>query len=290
MKTQVLFLAAILSACGPKTETQPPVEAVAEPLPEAVTLYDRFLEVTNAAESIVGVETMTVRSEMRIPAAGIVGEVVAHWKTTSDSSPSKILVEQNIPGIGSGKVGFDGEIGWSSDNMMGPRLIAGQELDELLWDSQIDSDLKYKDWYTQLETTAKVDFRGSPAWEVKATTKHDRVDTKYFAVESGFLIGSTNEVESPMGPITMETYHSEWAEIEGMWVPKLILIATGAVEMETEITEVLKNPEFEDNYFSPPAEILELWEDHKKQAETPTEEAGAESLNQDSQEPSETDE
>ena len=240
MKTPVLFLAATLCACAPKTETQPPVETPAESLPDATALYDRFLEVTNAAKGFVDVGTMTVRSEMRIPAAGIVGEVVAHWKTASDSSPSKVLLEQNIPGIGSGKLGFDGEIGWSSDNMMGPRLISGQELDELLWDSQIDSDLQYKSWYTQLETTGQVEFHGTQAWEVKATTKHDRVDTKYFAVESGLMIGSTNEVESPMGPISMETYHSEWAEIEGMWVPKLILITTGAVGMETEITELIK--------------------------------------------------
>mgnify|MGYP001345102405 CR=1 FL=1 len=271
MKPSMLLLAAVVCACGPKTETAPPVETPV--LPEAHTLYDRFLEVTNAQESLVGVESMSMRSEMRIPAAGIAGEVVAYWKTGTDSSSAKVLVEQNIPGIGSGRVGFDGETGWSSDNMMGPRLINGRELDELLWDSQIDSEIKYKDWYSKLETKAQVQFRGEDAWQVEATTKHDRVDTKYFSIESGLMLGSAYEVESPLGPMTMEMHHSEWAEMDGLWVPKISLISTGPVEMETEIIELNKNPELDETLFDLPAEIEELLADQKeKEAENESEE------------------
>jgi len=268
MKPLYLSLFIVFSACAPKTPATIEQAAPLE-LPSPESLFERNLEVSNYATAIEGLENLTVHSTMRIPAAGIEGEMTTRWML-----PNHILVEQNIPGIGAGKVGYNGEVAWSSDNMMGPRLIEGQELEELLMDSQLDSELKYKYWYPEMRTVGLVDFRGQQAYQVDATTSFGRKDTKYFDAESGFNIGASHEVQSPLGAMTMTIVFSQWGDIDGMTMPKLTLIETGPVTIETEILSLERNGELADTLFELPPEIQELWTE--AQATEPENEEGSE--------------
>jgi hypothetical protein len=251
-KMKTLFLALFLVACTPKTtEITQTEETVA--LPSAASLFERNLQASGSAASLAGLKNLAVRSVMRIPAAGIEGEINVQFQ-----SPNHLLVAQNVPGIGSGTVGFDGQTAWSSDNMVGPRIIEGKEREEFLMDSQIDSDVEFAYWYPKMKTIGLVEFKGKPAYQVEAITRFDRTDTKYFDPEGGLILGESYAVESPLGPMSMVIVYADWAEMEGILLPRLTQIETGPITMETEILTVVKNQVLKEGIFALPPEIQEL--------------------------------
>ena len=247
-----LFLMMTLVACGPKTsEPTAAVEAVI--LPTAESLFERSLEVSGAKEALADIETLTSKSVMRIPAAGIEGEILVQFQ-----APNLLRVSQDVPGIGAGVVGYNGTVAWSSDNMVGPRIIEGKERDEFLMDSEIDSDLRYAHWYPEMTTIGLVEFKGKPAYKVEAISRFDRTDTKYFDPETGFLTGESYEVQSPLGPMTMVLHYQKIKEMGGIMIPSLTIIETGPISMETEILTMEKNQPLAEDLFALPPEIEEL--------------------------------
>ena len=254
MKLSLLLSALALSACAPKaTAPEASTEATPAELPAAEGLFQAHVDATNQAVAIEGVDTLKVSSVMRLPTAGIEGTIVMHW-----ARPNRVLVEQTIPGIGEGKMGFDGENGWSSDNMMGPRLMEGQELEEALLDSDLMSDINFREWYPELETLGTTEFNGIPAYEVKAVARFGRESTLYFSVENSMQIGASHSAETAMGPMTMEVFNQGFKDFDGMIVPQLSYIKTGPMTMELEVMTVEKNVELAEDFFTPPAEIQEL--------------------------------
>ena len=272
MKKPLLLSALALSACAPKSAApEASTEATVVELPAAEDLFQAHVDATNQVAAIEGMETLKVSSVMRLPAAGIEGTIVSHW-----AQPNLIVVEQTIPGIGEGKMGFDGENGWSSDNMMGPRIMEGQELEEALLDSDLMSDINFREWYPELETVGTTDFNGVPAYEVKAVARFGRESTLYFSVENGRMIGASHSAETAMGPMTMEVFSTNFQDFEGMIVPQLSYITTGPMTMELEVMTVEKNVELAEDFFTPPAEIQELLAEQAKSTDesaedTPTE-------------------
>ena len=273
MKPLLLLSVVALSACAPKTATpEASTEAVVVELPAAEELFQAHVDATNQVASMEGINAMTIKAVMRIPTAGIEGEILTYW-----AQPNHILVEQTIPGIGEGRMGFDGQSGWSSDNMMGPRLIEGQELEEALLDADLMSDINFRDWYTQLETVGQTDFNGVAAYEVKAVANFGRESTLYFGVDNRMQIGAAHSVESPMGAMTMEVFYKEFVDFHGMTVPKLSQVKTGPMVMELEVLSMEKNPEFAEDFFTPPAEIQELLNEQAESADESSDEAAEES-------------
>jgi len=270
---KALLLTLSLVACAPKTAEFTRAEETIV-LPSAASLFERNLQAAGTKESLASVENLKVRSVMRIPAAGIEGEINVQFQ-----SPNLLLVSQSVPGIGAGTVGFDGQTAWSSDNMVGPRIIEGKEREEFLMDSQIDSDVEFAHWYPEMKTIGLVEFNGVPAYQVEATTRFDRTDTKYFDPESGLLLGEAYAVESPLGPMTMVLKFNDWTEMEGILLPRLTQIDTGPITMETEIIAIEKNQVLAEGLFALPPEIQELLdeanEEANEEAESVREEAGA---------------
>jgi len=275
---RLFFSLLLLSGCGgqkvdPNTSTETATEAESTVLPTAESILDKALEVTNAKAEYENLNYVTLTTKMAVPQAGIVGTMVSHWKT-----PNIFVIEQDIPGIGKGKMGYNGEIGWSNDNMMGPRLLEGKELQELIMDADLTADLDYKKWYTSLEVVELTEFNGKSAYKLNSTTTFGKESTRYFDAETGYDLGMEAEVESPMGPMTIRMHYSEWTNIGGVTAPKFTKVQTGPVSMESEILTIETNPELDDSVFDPPAVILELWNEQKAASETGgSDEAPAES-------------
>lgn len=265
---KALLLTLCLVACAPKITDLNRVEETVE-LPAAASLFERYLEVSGTEAALAGLENLQVHSVMRIPAAGIEGEIKVQFQ-----SPNLLLVSQNVPGIGAGTVGFNGQTAWSSDNMIGPRIIEGKEREEFLMDSQIDSDVEFMHWYPKMKTVGLVEFKGKPAYQVEATTRFDRTDTKYFDPEGGLILGESYAVESPLGPMSMVIVYTEWAKMEGILLPRLTQIETGPITMETEILTVVKNQVLEEGIFALPPEIQELLEETQEEDAEIEEETG----------------
>ena len=125
---RLFFSLLLLSGCaGQKVDPNPSTETATESesaaLPSAESILEKALEVTNAKAQYENLKYVSMTTTMTVPQAGIQGTMASHFK-----APNIFVIEQDIPGIGKGKMGYNGEIGWSNDNRMGPRLLEGKEL------------------------------------------------------------------------------------------------------------------------------------------------------------------
>jgi hypothetical protein len=58
--------------------------------------------------------------------------------------------------------------------------------------------------------------------------------------------------------MSMVIVYADWAEMEGILLPRLTQIETGPITMETEILTVVKNQVLKEGIFALPPEIQEL--------------------------------
>ena len=256
---RLFFSLLLLSGCaGQKVDPNPSTETESAALPSAESILDKALEVTNAKAQYANLQYVSMTATMEVPQANIQGTMVSHFK-----APNIFVIEQDIPGIGKGKMGYNGEIGWSNDNMMGPRLLEGKELQELIMDADMTSDLNYKEWYTSIEVVELTEFNEKSAYKIKTVTAFGKESTRYFDAETGYDLGEESVVESPMGPMTIRVVYGEWTDVGGITAPKVTKVQSGPVAMETEILSIDTNPTIDDAIFDPPAVIIELWNEQK---------------------------
>lgn len=69
--------------------------------------------------------------------------------------------------------------------------------------------------YDSLETVEQKDFEGENAYVVRASKKGMADHLIYFSAESGFVIGTVSDEETPFGKIKVTTVMSDYSKIDG---------------------------------------------------------------------------
>src|SRR5690606_4655115 len=73
--------------------------------------------------------------------------------------------------------------------------------------------------YESMETVAKVEFAGQPAFEVKLVRKGGAVLRHYYAAENGLLIGSVSSYGPEEDAEEMRITMSDFREVDGLTYP-----------------------------------------------------------------------
>ena len=153
------LLAAILCAVAPAA----PFGFVQTPgLPSAQELVARHVTAIGGEAAFKAVKSMRERGKIEIAAQGIVGEF-----EVALARPAKLLQRISVPTLGQFEQGYDGKVAWSIDPQSGPALLAGRELTEITDDAWFDAPLHPPGRFRLLETLARTDFDGRPAFKVR---------------------------------------------------------------------------------------------------------------------------
>lgn len=214
--TRALLLLLSLAACGPKTGDVEPLGAKSELAP-AAAVFERYLRASSHDNPTIvqDIQSSYTTMTMEIPAMGMTAQTEMWWV-----APNKMLVQTKMEGMGTIIQGFDGEHGWMVDDTMGPRLLEGEELIQLKFQSDPYGDLNYNERYSSLETVRKTDLAGEPVWEVKAVPKDWDTEIHYFfSTETGLLVGTEQEVASPLGKMKATTRFFDYRDVDGMLTP-----------------------------------------------------------------------
>ncbi|MEM9372266.1 MAG: hypothetical protein AAGA55_01355 [Planctomycetota bacterium] len=219
---------------------------------KALEILDGYLEKLGGVEVIDAIESTRLTGTMEIPMAGLTGNMVMMSKR-----PGMVSMTITIPGFGETRSGYDGNVGWSSDPMSGPRLMTEDEVESLKEQADPRIAMQYRDLYKTIEYAGQTGFEGSEAHKIRLVDADGDEQIEYFDPGSGLMVGQVSTQATPMGEIEVTTVMSDYKEFGGMSMPTKIVTKLGPQEIIMNITTAEIN-NVEADVFELPAEIKAL--------------------------------
>lgn len=257
-------LLAMLLAAGPAlaqppaTPDEPPPSppapaAPAAELPPAQSILDRYVEATGGRAAYEKITSRSSTGKFEMPAMGLSGDL-----RLDQAAPDKFRITINLPGLGQIDSGTNGEIAWSTDMMTGPRLIEGEEREQLRRGAIFNADLHAADIYEKLETTAIESMDGRDCYRVVLTPRTGSPVTSYYDKETGLIVKSSVVQQSNMGEIAAETYFSGWQDVDGVKQAHVITQKIMGMEQRMVFSKIEQNIELPPDRFEPPEDVKAL--------------------------------
>lgn len=234
----------LLGACAAYEAGEAPAAAAPEPPPppeltEEQKIIARHVEAIGGEGAIRAHSSMTIKGGFEMPAMGMSGEATIYL-----AAPDKGIVEISIPGFGNNIQGFNGEIGWSEDPMQGPRLLEGGELSALRNQTRIHGDLEYDELYSEQTAIGETEWNGQTAYQIDLVDVDGNESSRYFAVETGLLIGEEATTTTEMGTMETSTTLGEYVEFGGVMFATSTTTSIPSFGME--ITQTIDSVTFDD--------------------------------------------
>jgi hypothetical protein len=221
-------------------------------LPPAREIVDRFVAVIGGADAVRKYKSRRAVGTFNVPAQGITGtlEVLA-------AAPDRQVLRIHINGVGEIQQGYDGRIAWLIDPMTGPRLLEGAAYSQMQMDADFYGELHDAKHYTKIETVAREEFEGIPAYKVRLIRPSGEEDFEYFAVDGGLLVGNRVTRMSPMGPMPATTVFGEYKDVGGVRLATRVVQKVMGVEQIMTLTTI-EHDTLDASVFALPASIKAL--------------------------------
>jgi hypothetical protein len=229
-----------------------PGTLAAQALPTAEEITARYVAAIGGRDVVLRPRASRSTGTFEMAGAGLKGGLVIVME-----APNRMVSQVTIPGMGEILSGFDGGVGWSVEPMQGPRLLAGAELDELRENANMLAQVRDASLFRSMETVERTASVGEPCYRVKLVWQSGRETFDCYHVDTGLLIATTAETDSPMGAMAVTTRLTDYRDFAGMMVPtRLVLEMMGTQQVLT-----ISTVEFDDvdtSLIEPPAAIRVL--------------------------------
>jgi hypothetical protein len=182
-------------------------------LPPAATILAKYATVIGGP-AYLGAKSIVTHGGMSKPTAGI----NATFEMTQ-LAPNQMKMVTTIPGMGEVQVGFDGTMAWAMDPMQGPRVLAGQELDQMKDEADRRSNVRSPEMFSAVETVADTTMNSERCYLVKLTWKSGRESKDCYSVASGLMVASTSVQKTAMGDIPVVTLYNDYKKFGDITVP-----------------------------------------------------------------------
>ena len=180
--------------------------------------------------------------------------------------PNLNYTEILSPALGQMLSGSDGEHIWENTAMTGPSLKEGEERAMIARQNDMDGLVNWRKHYSKAETLGREEVGEKLCYKVALTPHEGDVETHYYDVETSLLVKMEMTMKSEMGEIPIESFLSDYREVEGLMIPfRTRQVVMKMQEMLSVVDSVAINAEIPPDRFALPAEIQALVE--KKAAE-----------------------
>ncbi len=166
-------------------------------------------------------------------------------------NPNKIKSVMNMSGQEIIQA-YDGEKGYSVNPMTGstqPVEMGPEEIKQLLRNNNFENMLDKYLKNGQLEIAGEEAVNGKQTIKVKATIEPGTVSYLFIDKASWLLVKQTMNVTQGGMPATIETYPSDYKEINGMIMPMKTTTSVSGMEMVINFTNVEVDIPMEDSIF-----------------------------------------
>jgi hypothetical protein len=230
-----------------------PAAAVAQaPLPEASALVQRYVEAIGGRDAILRPQASRSVGSFEMPAAGLRGEM-----EVVTQAPNRMVSKVTIPGLGEIRNGFDGTVGWELNPMTGARLLSGAELDALREGTHALAAVRDASLFRSMQTVERREVDGKSCYRVKLVWQSGRETYDCYDAETGLLIATEAQQESPMGTIQVTTRMTDFREFGGVKMPTRMVQEMMGMQQVMTISSV-ELTGVDTSIIDPPAEIRAL--------------------------------
>lgn len=166
-------------------------------------------------------------------------------------NPNKIKTVMNMEGqtiIQS----YDGEKGYSVNPMTGstqPVEMTPEEVKQLLRNNNFENMLDKYLKNGQLEAAGEDVVNGKPVIKIKATIEPGLTSYLYIDKSDWLLVKQTMDMNQGGMPVTVETYPSDYKEINGVIMPMKTTTSMSGMEMVINFTNVEVDIPMDDSVF-----------------------------------------
>lgn len=203
--------------------------AAQAPLPPAEQLTARYAEAIGGRAAVLAHRATRSTGTFEMPAAGLKGDLLIVTQ-----APNRTATRITLPGVGIIRSGYDGEVGWSVEPMAGPRLLSGGELDVMRENADALAALRDASLFRSMQTIERAASAGQPCYRVRLVWRSGRESHDCYHTESGLLIETTQDVESPVGTLRVTATMSDYREFGGVLFPtRTVLSMMGAHQVLT---------------------------------------------------------
>lgn len=222
-------------------------------LPAAGEIIDRYVDAIGGRDAVLSAPGTHSTGAFSMPAAGLEAKMEIYAAT----EPSRMVSVIEIPGMGIIRNGYTGEYGWSVDPNLGPRLLEGMELESMREGASNAASLRDPSLFDERTTVERTEMNGEACYKVRLVWKSGRETFDCYSVDSGLLVASQSNEETPMGTIPVITLISDYEKFGDVLSPTRIVQQMMGQEQVITI-ETVEYGEIEAERFDPPASIQTL--------------------------------
>jgi zinc protease len=223
-------------------------------LPTAEAVFNKYIEATGGKEAYGKVNNVTSKGSMEIVGQGMKGAIVI-----VAARPDRMDTVVEFPGIGKMRSGLKGGVAWQSSAIQGPRVLDGEERDQLVRRARVDSAVQWKTVYGEVKVDGEDTMDGKACWRLVAhTSPTAKPQTLWFGKESGMLMKTSATMVSAMGELPVESTYEDYREVGGVKMPFKMTQKMGPQAIQTTIEEVKINSDLPATQFDIPAEVQPL--------------------------------
>lgn len=212
-----------------------PGEVPVDPLPppSAAEVIAAYVDAVGGEEALHRHTSMRAKGSFEMPSMGLTGDL-----DISTAAPNLLLVRVSLPGVGEILQGFDGEVAWSDNPMTGPAIMEGEARDDAVRQADFYPELNYAVHYPEMETLERQELDGQQVYKVRLVDSAGKESFHYFDVESGLLVATEGEQDTPMGRVFVSTRVGGYREFDGRLVATELDQSTMGMEQSMTIEEI----------------------------------------------------
>jgi len=207
----------------------------------------KFEAVIGSKEAFSKLKSRVTTARLEVPSSGM--SLLMHM---SMREPDRVLVEQDIPGMGRSLQGFDGKTGWAWNEMQGYRELHGAELVQLAALAKLKPHLTSDDAPLRRIVSEGVGPDGHRVLAIDFSSVAGSTGICHFDLETGLLVKMETVVQAGPGSalkVVMEL--SDYREVDGVKIAFLQAMANPAMRVVTRLLTVEHNRELPDDLFAP---------------------------------------
>jgi zinc protease len=162
--------------------------------------------------------------------------------------PNKFLTVVTVDGMGEvNNTVFDGEKGKVA-SMGQEQMVEGEDAKKLAAQGNIIGEIQYLDDLGKLSYLGKENIDGVECHTLKILNAAGEAK-EYYEVESGLKKRQINDIESPMGKMTITIDYADYKAVAGIKFPHLLKQDMGIMAFDFKTKEILVNSNLDDALF-----------------------------------------
>ena len=228
-------------------------------MPEAKSVLKKFADATGGADKYREIKTIMMSGKLSSPAQGMEGTIQMQMMV-----PGKMRVKIEVPDVFTEENGSDGETAWSSNTMMGPRLLSGKEKEQLLEEASFEKVYNPEKFYKEMKVVGIEELEGEKCYKVKLIKKSGLESHEFYSVKSGMHVRTEGKIPTQMGDMEMSVNFSEMKDAGGIKMPHKIVREISGMNIIVEFDKIEVNPSIDAAAFKLPKDVQELVNEQKE--------------------------